>query len=57
MRFFDICSPFVCCFVCGLFAVLGFWYAFVVSKVFLSVPKTESDFRCTEKAEFTVKSL
>ena len=47
---------FFCCFVCCLFVVLGFWYIFVVSNVFLRVPKTESDFRCTEKAEFTVNS-
>ena len=47
---------FSCCFVCCLFVVLGFWYTFVVSNVFLKVPKTESDFRCTEKAEFTVNS-
>ena len=46
-----MCSVF-CCFVCCLFVVLGFWYTFVVSNVFLRVPKTESDFRCTEKAEF-----
>ena len=45
-----------CCFVCCLFVVLGFWYTFVVSIVFLRVPKTESDFRSTEKAEFTVNS-
>ena len=45
-----------CCFACCLFVVLGFWYVFVVSNVFLRVPKTESDFRCTEKAEFTVNS-
>ena len=37
-----------CCFVCCLFVVLGFWYTFVVSNVFFRVPKTESDFRCTE---------
>ena len=47
-----MCSVF-CCFVCCLFVVLGFRYTFVVSNVFLRVPKTESDFRCTEKAEFT----
>ena len=40
-----------------LFVVLGFWYTFVVSNVFLRVPKTESDFGCTEKAEFTVNSF
>ena len=33
--------------------VLCFWYTFVVSSVFLRAPKTESDFPCTEKAEFT----
>ena len=49
VRDFLICVVFVCC----LFVVLGFWYTFVVSNVFLRVPKTESDFRCTEKAEFT----
>ena len=39
---------------CVLFlCVLGFWYTFVVSNVFFRVPKTESDFRCTEQAEFT----
>ena len=48
---------FCCCFVCCLFVVLGFWYTFVVSNVFfLRVPKTESDFRCFEKAEFTLNS-
>ena len=41
---------------CVLLVVLGFWYTFVVSNVFLRVPKTESDFRCTEEAEFTVNS-
>ena len=41
---------------CVLFVVLGFWYTFVTSNVFLRVPKTESGFRCTEKAEFTVYS-
>ena len=50
-----MCSVF-CCFVCCLFVVLGFWYTFVASNVFLRVPKTESDFRCTEKAEFAVNS-
>ena len=50
-----MCNVF-CCFVCCLFVVLGFWYPFVVSNVFLRVPKTESDFRRTEKAEFTVSS-
>ena len=40
-------------FVFCLFVVLCFLYAFAVSKVFLRVPKAESDFRCTEKAEFT----
>ena len=47
-----MCSCF-CCFVCCLIVVLGFWYTFVVSTVFLKVPKTESDFRCTGKVEFT----
>ena len=42
-----------CCFVFCLFVVLCIWYTFVVSSVFLRVPKTESDFRCTVKAEFT----
>ena len=42
--------------MCCLFVVLDFWYTFVVSTVFLRVPKTESDFRCTENAEFTVNS-
>ena len=45
-----------CVVLCCLFVVRGFWYTFVVSNVFLRVPKTESDFRCTEKAEFTVDS-
>ena len=36
-----------------LFVVLGFWYKFVLSNVLLRVPKTESDFRCAEKAGFT----
>ena len=49
---FDICSVFGG-FVFCLFVVLFFWYTFAVSTVFLRVPKTESDFRCTEKAEFT----
>ena len=49
---FLICVVFFCCFVCCLFGLLCFWYTFVVSNVFLRVPKTESDFRCTEKAEF-----
>ena len=43
--------------MCCLFVVLGFWYTFVLSNVFLRVPKTESDFRCTEKAEFTANSF
>ena len=47
---------FFCWFVCCLFVVLGFWYTFVVSNVFLRVSKTGSDFRCTEKAESTVSS-
>ena len=51
-QFFDMCSAF-CYFVCCLFVVLCFWYTFVVFNVFLRVPKTESDFRCAEKAEFT----
>ena len=55
LSFFDVCSVF-CCFVCCLFVVLGFWYTFVVSNVFLRVPKTESDFQGTEKAECTVNS-
>ena len=50
-----MCSVF-CSFVSCLFVVLGFWYTFVVSNVFLRVPKTKSVFRCTEKAEFTVNS-
>ena len=50
-----MCSAF-CCFVCCLFVVLGFWSTFVVSNVFWRVPKTESDFECTEKAELTVNS-
>ena len=45
-----------CCFACCLSVVLGFWYTFVVSNVFLRVPKTDSDFRCTEKAAFTVNA-
>ena len=36
--------------------MLGFWYTFVVANVFLRAPKTDSDFRCTEKAEFIVYS-
>ena len=40
-------------FVFCLFVVFCFWYTSAVSNVFLRVPKTESDFRCTEKAEFT----
>ena len=55
LRFFDMCSVFLLL-LCCLFVVLGFWYTFVASKVFLRGPKTESDFRCTEKAEFTVSS-
>ena len=47
---------FFCCFVCCLFVVLGLWYTFVASNIFLRVPKTDSDFRCTEKLEFTVDS-
>ena len=31
-----------------LFVVLCFWYTFAISTVFLRVPKTESDFRCTD---------
>ena len=50
--FFDICSVF-CCFVSCLLVVLCFWYTLVVSNVFLRALKTESDVRCTEKAEFT----
>ena len=52
-----ICVVFFCCFVCCLFVLLGFWYTFVVSTIFLRVAKTESDFRCTEKAEFTGHSF
>ena len=48
-----ICVVFVNYSVCCLFVVLGFWYTFVVSNLVLRVPKTKSDFRCTEKAEFT----
>ena len=42
----------VCCVVvfCAV-VVLSFWYTFVVSNVLWSVPKSESDFRCTEKAD------
>ena len=40
---------FSCCFVCCLFVVLGFWYTYVVSNVFLRVPKTESDFDAPRK--------
>ena len=47
------CLIVVVLFVVCLFVVLCFWYAFVVSTVFLRVLKAESDFRCTEKAEFT----
>ena len=53
---FLICVVVFFCFVCCSFVVLGFWYTFVVSNVFLRVPKTESDVRCTEEAEFTVSS-
>ena len=42
-----------CCFAVCLLLVLCFGYTFVVSNVFFRAPKTESDFRCTEKAEFT----
>ena len=44
---------FFSCFVFCLLVVLCCWYTFVVSNVVLRAPKTESDFRCTEKAEFT----
>ena len=40
----------VMCFCCF---VLCFLSTFVVSNVFLRVPKAETAFRCTEKAEFT----
>ena len=43
----------VCGFVFCLIVVLCFWYTFAVSNVFVRVAKTESDSRCTEKAEFT----
>ena len=43
----------VCCFVVCLLVMLCFWYTFVISNVFFRAPKTESDFRCTEKDEFT----
>ena len=49
---FLICIVLFCCFACCFSVVLGFWYTFVVSNVLLRVPKTESDFRCIEKAEF-----
>ena len=51
--FVDVCSVFwwLCTFC--LFVVLCLWYTFVVSNVYWRVPKTESDFGCTEKAEFT----
>ena len=39
--------------MCCLFVVLDFWYTCVVSNVFLRDPKTESDFRCTEKLAAT----
>ena len=42
-----MCGVFFC--VCCLFVVLGFWYTFVVSSVFLRVPKTESDFDAPRK--------
>ena len=48
-----MCSVFLL--FCVLFVVPGSW-SFVVSNVFLRVPKTESVFRCTEKAKFTVNS-
>ena len=44
---------FLLLFVLCVFVVFCFWYTFVVSTVLLRVPKTESDFRCTEKAEIT----
>ena len=48
--FVYVCSVF-CSFVCCLFVVLGFRYAFIVFNVFLRVPKAASDFRCTETAD------
>ena len=53
---FDMCSVFLL--FCVLFVCCAWLLVktFVVSNVFLMVPKTESDFRCTEKAEFTVNS-
>ena len=47
-----ICVVFFGCFVFCLLAVL--WYTFLVFNVFLRAPKIESNFRCTEKAEFTI---
>ena len=35
---FLICVVCFCCFVCCFFVVLGFWYTFVASNVFLRVP-------------------
>ena len=55
--FLLFCVLFCVLVVCCLFVVLGFWYTFVVFNVFLRVPETESDFRCTEKAEITDSSL
>ena len=40
-------------FVFCLFVVLCFWCTFAVCNVFFRVLRTQSDFRCTEKAEFT----
>ena len=48
-----MCSVF-CCFVCCLFFVLGFWYTFVVSNVFLRVPKAESDFDAPRKLSLLI---
>ena len=52
LSLFDICIVFCSGFLFCFFLVLCFGYTFVVSNVFLRAPKTELDFRCTEKAEF-----
>ena len=36
------------------FRMFSLWYRLVVSNVLLTVPKNESDLRCTKKADFTV---
>ena len=48
-----ICAIFFGGFVFSLFVVVCLCYTFDVSSVFLRVPQAKSDFRCTEKTEFT----